>query len=69
MDELPSVGARGYGTADLRLGWKPREDIEISLVGQNLIDDKHIEFGPSEFFQISPTAVQRGFYGKVTWTP
>ncbi len=69
VDELPSVGARGYGTADLRLGWKPREDIEISLVGQNLIDDKHIEFGPSEFFQISPTAVQRGFYGKVTWTP
>ncbi len=67
VDELPSIGVNDYGTMDLRLGWKPREDLELSLVGQNLLEDKHVEFGPSEFFQISPGAVQRGFYGKLVW--
>ncbi|RMD84582.1 MAG: TonB-dependent receptor [Candidatus Dadabacteria bacterium] len=69
VDELPSVDVRSYGTADLRLGWRPREDLEISLVGQNLLDDKHMEFGGSDFFAISPSAVQRGFYGKIVWKP
>jgi hypothetical protein len=38
--------------------------VEISLVGQNLLDRQHLEFGTA-----SPATaeIERSFYGKVTW--
>jgi len=30
---------------DLRLGWRPCQNLEFSIVGQNLWDDQHPEFG------------------------
>lgn len=39
----PAVPA--YVAVDLRIGWKPRRDLELSLVGQNLFDSAHAEFG------------------------
>ena len=40
----PSVGALpvpGYNRLDLRAGWKARENFELSLGLQNLLDDRH----------------------------
>jgi iron complex outermembrane receptor protein len=53
-----------YFELDVRLGWQPTENLELSLVGQNLLHDHHPEFGVP-----SPTRVEivRAFYGKVTW--
>ena len=33
---------------DLRLGWRVTGQLELSLVGQNLLHDDHAEFGPPE---------------------
>ena len=52
VDRLPdigvgsyaNVGVDSYATIDLRLGWRPRENLEVSLVGQNLLEDRHLEF-------------------------
>jgi iron complex outermembrane receptor protein len=33
-----------YATADLRLGWRPHPDLELSLTGQNLADGGHGEY-------------------------
>jgi iron complex outermembrane receptor protein len=54
-----------YFTLDIRLGWQPRQDLEFSLVGTNLIEDKHLEF-VSEINSF-PTQVERGLYGQVKW--
>jgi iron complex outermembrane recepter protein len=54
-----------YARLDARLGWHPLPQLELSLVGQNLAQDDHDEFGPS--FTALPTSVPRSFYGKVTW--
>ncbi|MFA5939693.1 MAG: TonB-dependent receptor [Sinimarinibacterium sp.] len=35
-----------YVTADLRLVWRPRPSLELSLVGRNLFDDRHPEQAP-----------------------
>jgi iron complex outermembrane receptor protein len=54
----------GYVTFDVRLGWRPRSDLELSVVGQNLPEEHHAEFpgdGPQK-------EVERGVYGKVTWS-
>ncbi len=55
-----------YITLDARIGWKPIPSLEISLVGQNLFDDRHPEFDP-EFLGIQATEVEPSVYGKITW--
>jgi len=54
-----------YTALDVRIGWKPRKDLELSLSGQNLLDGSHPEFNP-DFIYTFPTEVQRSVYGKVT---
>ena len=34
-----------YSSLDLRLGWAPRPGWELSLIGQNLLEPRHPEFG------------------------
>lgn len=53
------------GTA--RLSWKYDEHLRLSLVGQHLIEDHHLEFS-SEFLQIRRSEVQRGIYANATYT-
>jgi iron complex outermembrane receptor protein len=66
VSELESPGVGDYTTFDLRLGWRPRPGLEVSLVGQNLLEGTHVEFAP-EVIPTHPTAVERGVYGKVAW--
>ncbi|QSB00021.1 TonB-dependent receptor [Methylomonas sp. EFPC1] len=56
---------RAYTTLDLRLAWKLNQAVELSLVGQNLLDNQHLEYVQETFTQA--TEVQRGVYGKVVW--
>ncbi|TPQ24802.1 TonB-dependent receptor plug domain-containing protein [Methylomonas koyamae] len=56
---------RSYTTLDLRLGWKLSRGVELALVGQNLLDNRHLEYIQETFTQA--TEVQRGVYGKITW--
>jgi iron complex outermembrane receptor protein len=58
-------GVPSYITADLRLAYRITDQLEFSLVGQNLLDDQHPEQGP--FYLTTPTEVPRSFYGKLTW--
>jgi len=50
----------GYVNLDARLAWRPKENIELSLVGQNLLDDHHLEYIQESF--IVPTEVDRGVF-------
>jgi len=53
-----------YIELNMRLAWRPTDTLELSLAGQNLLDDRHLEFIPS-----APSAreIERGFYGKIAW--
>lgn len=55
----------GYPSLDLRLAWRPVKNLELSLVGQNLFDNHHLEY-IQELFTL-PTEVQRGVYGRLEW--
>ncbi len=52
-----------YVTLDVRLAWKPKSNIELSLVGQNLLADKHLEYFDENF--VNPSYVPRSVYGKI----
>jgi iron complex outermembrane receptor protein len=64
---LATLDYPGYTELDAGLTWAPRPAIELSLVGQNLLDAHH----PEQDFAFSAsgmgTEVQRSVYGKVTW--
>jgi iron complex outermembrane recepter protein len=56
---VPSVLA-----LDLGLVWRLGDQLELSVVGQNLLERRHREFVPAS---PAPRDVERGVYGKVTW--
>jgi iron complex outermembrane receptor protein len=45
VSALPQPVVPAYVAVDVRLGWKPRRDLELSLTGRNLFDSGHAEFG------------------------
>lgn len=66
VGDLPGLGIDNYITLDARLAWHPREDLELALVGRNLIEAEHPEFASTIIFSL-PTEVQRSVFGKITW--
>jgi iron complex outermembrane receptor protein len=66
VEELPAQAIPSYTALDLRLGWEPMAGLELALVGQNLLDDEHVEFTP-EVLTTPSVALERSLYGKVTW--
>jgi iron complex outermembrane recepter protein len=63
VDDLPSPRIPGYLEADLRLGWRITESLELSLLGANLLHDRHTEFAnpavPTKYIPRSITAAAR----------
>jgi iron complex outermembrane recepter protein len=56
-DSLPAPSVPEYLALDARLAWQYR-DVEIALIGQNLIESEHREFGMNE--------IPRSVYGRIT---
>jgi iron complex outermembrane receptor protein len=64
VDSVHNQNIGSYTRLDLRLGWRPIDHIELSLVGQNLTEGRHPEFG-NGFFGLR-SQVPRSVYGQVT---
>lgn len=64
VDSLSDPGIPPYFKLDSRLAWKPLDTVELSVVGQNLLDSYHREFRASSLFQQSE--IGRTVYGKVS---
>jgi iron complex outermembrane receptor protein len=63
VGSISNQNVPAYSELDVRWAWQPNPRLEFSVVGQNLLHGKHVEFG-------SPNArreIQRGVYGKVLW--
>lgn len=65
--QLPLIvtgeGLDGYAELDVRVAWRGWRQIELSVVGQNLLHGHHVEFGPPG----QRGEVERGAYTKVAW--
>jgi iron complex outermembrane receptor protein len=53
-----------YFNLNLRLAWQARKNLELSLVGQNLLKESHLEY-ISEIQQTKPTEIPRSVYFKM----
>ncbi len=65
VSALPEQKVPSYSTGDVRFAWKATQHFQLSLVGQNLMQPRHVEFagdpGPL-------VGIKRSVYGKITWT-
>jgi iron complex outermembrane recepter protein len=59
------IGVQNYVAGDVRLAWRPRRNLEFSLVGQDLLDGHHYDFTDSQ--AAFATEVKPGVYGMVSW--
>jgi iron complex outermembrane receptor protein len=60
---LPQPAVSAYAELTARFGWHPRTAWDLSIIGQNLLHDRHEEFAagtPRELFE-------RGVYVRTTW--
>lgn len=63
VEKLPALDIPSYTRLDVKLGWEPIEGVEISVVGQNLIEE-HFEF--SDSFIGNATRIPRSVFGALT---
>ena len=64
VSALPGQNVRAYSSADVSLGWNMTKTFRFSVVGQNLLQPHHAEFGtdPGPLVQI-----KRSAYAQITW--
>jgi iron complex outermembrane receptor protein len=64
VSALPAQRVGSYQTVDVRLGWRPAPHIEFSVVGQNLLQPHHTEFGGDPGVLVG---IKRSVYAAITW--
>lgn len=65
VDALPAFPVSAYWRVDTRAAWRLTDSLQFELVGQNIFDNSHREFGaPAD---ASATVVGRSVYGRLTW--
>ena len=67
VDKLPDFNVKSYASLGVRLAWKPCPNLELAIVGQNLLSNHHAEFKGEAIMSSLPTEIERGVYGKITW--
>jgi iron complex outermembrane recepter protein len=72
VDEIQSVPGGtttvtipAYARLDLGLTWRPNSHLELSIWGQNLLDEGHPEFASYKTSNV--TEIPRSIYGQITW--
>ncbi len=62
---MSNIGIDDYLRLDARLAWQVMDRLEVSVVGQNLLDDWHQEF--TEFVFNGPSEIGRSYYARLHW--
>ena len=64
VSALPAQLVRAYTTADVRFSWHATRSLDVSVVGQNLFQPHHAEFGGDPGPLVG---IERSAYIKLTW--
>lgn len=62
---LPGQGVPAYSTGDARFGWRITPELDFSVVGQNLFQPSHAEFGGDPAGLVF---IERNAYARLTWS-
>ena len=71
VDCVTGYKVPAYITMDMRVAWRPGKHLEFAVVGQNLLQTYHREYGYLNFLNAvnnaEATEVSRGVYWTVAW--
>lgn len=68
VDELRKPPVPDYLALDLRLGWHLGSQLEVALIGNNLLDERHAEFIPSATNLANHSESERTWGLTLSWT-
>jgi iron complex outermembrane recepter protein len=63
MARLPAPVVPAYTELDVRFGWAATDQLEVAVVGRNLLHDRHPEYGDAT----SRAFIDRSVIGQVRW--
>ncbi len=66
VSELEQQDIDSYIRLDLQLSWQPKENLIVSISGENLLESEHQEFPSRQFFVVSE--IPRQFWLKATYS-
>lgn len=66
VSEIESQGVDGYESFDVRIGWRPTPQIEVSMAVENVFDDEHIEFF-DEVARTPGVELGRSAFARAAW--
>jgi iron complex outermembrane receptor protein len=61
QDSIPA-----YVSLDARLAWSASKNLTVEVVGQNLLENHHLEFGTNPFIRAPLVEIRRGVYARIT---
>jgi iron complex outermembrane recepter protein len=61
---LPYYQVGSYSTGDARFAWRPGHGVEFAVVGQNLLQPHHAEYGVDP---AGPVGIRRSAYASLTF--
>ncbi len=64
VSALSAQMVKSYSTADAHLSWQTTPELEFSVVGENLLQPRHGEFGGDPGGLVG---IKRSVYAKITW--
>src|SRR5881396_2635459 len=64
IDDITNQQVPAYAELNATLTWQPTSNLDLSLVGQNLLHRRHVEFGAPG---ATRREIERGVYGAVAW--
>ena len=65
VSALPGQSVGAYATGDARVGWRFNPQLELSVMGQNLLQPSHVEYGGDPGPLVG---IRRSVYAKLTWS-
>jgi iron complex outermembrane receptor protein len=67
VGSLDALGVPAYARLDARIAWRPKRPIELSVVAQNLLDDRHVEFDGIVAGVPRTVEIRRTAYAGIAW--
>jgi iron complex outermembrane receptor protein len=65
VSQLPGQNVLAYSTGDARLGWRFSRHFDLSIIGRNLFQPSHFEYGGDP---LGLVGIKRSVYAKLTWS-
>jgi iron complex outermembrane recepter protein len=66
VDRLPASNTSPYTELMLRIAWRPVNSVELSVVGQHLLNSDHVEFASTRV-EVVPRKIERSVLGQGRW--